>query len=127
MQLRFGPIFLLAAILLVSSLSGCYQLSIQSARNAPVQFNTEAILAGHHYQVVRHFYHEEELDYVFGANDREAGLLNQILQAEAQPGDIILNLKIRRNYTALDAVISLLTLGIYARSWLIVEGDIVKI
>ena len=114
--------FPLLALLLIS---GCYQFTLQSARNTPVQFNQAEILKGHKVKVIRHFYREQQLNYVFGINDQEAGLLNRILNEEANEKQMVINLDVRRTYNALDVAVSLFTLGIYSRAWIIIEGDII--
>lgn len=115
-------IFLLMSFLL----SGCYSLSLQSARDTPVQFNRERILKGHKFQVIRHFYREVQMNYIFGISDKDTGLLNQILKEEVAPEHMVINLFIRRTYNALDVAVSLFTLGIYSRAWVIIEGDIIE-
>ncbi|MBF2052106.1 MAG: hypothetical protein IGS03_01425 [Candidatus Sericytochromatia bacterium] len=113
---------ILPALVLGLSVSGCYQLQLYSTADAPVQFNHPQRQSAP-IKVVRHFYREVQLDYVFGYAEQENGLVNRLLQEEAGPHQIQ-NLQIRRSYNALDMVVSLLTLGIYTRSWLILEGDV---
>lgn len=108
-------------------LSGCYAISIQSADNTPVLFNQQGILARQPYKVIRHFYRDIQMDYVFGAQGSEAVMVSQLLAAEVATGQGIINLKVRQQPDALDMVISALTLGIYVRSHLILEGDVIQL
>lgn len=111
------------SLILLTVLSGCYQMHIYSTADVPVQFNHPQQWPADRIKVVRHFYREVQLDYLFGYSEQETGLVNRLLQEEAGPHHIQ-NLQIRRNYNALDMAVSLLTLGVYTRSWLILEGDI---
>ena len=111
-------------------LSGCYRLSIQSFLDESVLFNQEQILRGQKFVVRKHFYREKQLEYVFGYSEAESTALNRILAEETageagQPNGGVINLRVERTYRPLDAVVSLLTLGIYTRNWLIVEGDVI--
>lgn len=107
-------------------LSSCYQLSIQSASNQPIVFNGPQILEGTHYKVIRHFYREQALDYIFGINEQQDVLVGRLLQQEAGPHAGVINLQVKRSYEALDAVVSILTLGIYTPTILILEGDVIE-
>lgn len=123
---RFGVWFV--SILMLGLLSGCYSLSMQSFLDQSVLFNQENILQGQAFAVRKHFYREKQLEYVFGYSEAESTILNRILAEEtADPSGRtgVINLRIVRTYRPLDAVVSLLTLGIYTRNWLIVEGDVI--
>ncbi|PKL79493.1 MAG: hypothetical protein CVV27_01750 [Candidatus Melainabacteria bacterium HGW-Melainabacteria-1] len=111
--------------LVLTSLSGCYQLTVQSIADAPLLLNDQRQLAGQRYRVVRHFYRQHQMDYVFGVNQQQDLIVSQLLQAETGPGAGVINLEVRRTYHVLDAVVSALTLGIYARAWIEIEGDII--
>ena len=110
----------------LSQLTGCYSLTIQSASEEPLVLNGPAILQGTHYKVIRHFYREFQLDYVFGANDQQDQIVNHLLLEETGPKAGAINLQVRRSFNALDVVVSLFTLGIYSRAWIIVEGDVIE-
>lgn len=114
----------LLLILGLGSLQGCYTLQIYSSAEEPVQFNHPQSAAPPP-QVVRHFYRELQLDYVLGHLQQDQGLINRLLQEEAA-GHQVHNLSIRRSFNFLDLLVSLLTLGIYSRSWLVVEGDLIR-
>ncbi|MGE3727709.1 MAG: hypothetical protein AB7I41_19275 [Candidatus Sericytochromatia bacterium] len=118
------------AVLLLGGLTGCYRLSFQSFLDESVLFNQEQILRGQKFELRRHFYREKQLEYVFGYSEAESTVLNRILAEETtglagQANGGVINLRIVRTYRPLDAVVSLLTLGIYTRNWLIVEGDVI--
>ncbi len=117
-------------LLLLCSLTACYRLNLQSFLDESVLFNQEQILKGQRFEVRKHFYREKQLEYVFGYSEAESTVLNRILTEETagqggQPNGGVINLRIVRTYRPLDAVVSLLTLGIYTRNWLIVEGDVI--
>jgi hypothetical protein len=117
-------------LLLLCSLTACYRLNLQSFLDESVLFNQEQILKGQRFEVRKHFYREKQLEYVFGYSEAESTVLNRILAEETagqagQPNGGVINLRIVRTYRPLDAVVSLLTLGIYTRNWLIVEGDVI--
>jgi hypothetical protein len=118
---RAYPCFFLAFLIL----TGCYRLSLQSFLDDSVLLNQERVLQGQKYTVRKHFYREKQLEYVFGFSDAEHTALNRILSEETGGAAGVINLRIRRSYRPLDAIVSLLTLGIYTRNWLIVEGDII--
>lgn len=122
-----GPqgLMLMASFLLVM-LSGCYQLTLQSAGEEPLLLNDQSVLTGTQYRVVRHFYRQQQLDYVFGVNDQQDLIVSRMLLEEAGPDAGVINLQVRRTYNALDAVVSVFTLGIYTRAWVIVEGDVIE-
>ncbi|MBT9548024.1 MAG: hypothetical protein IV090_21720 [Candidatus Sericytochromatia bacterium] len=117
-------------LLLLFSLTACYRLNLQSFLDESVLFNQEQILKGQRFEMRKHFYREKQLEYVFGYSEAESTVLNRILTEETagqagQPNGGVINLRIVRTYRPLDAVVSLLTLGIYTRNWLIVEGDVI--
>lgn len=112
-------------LLLCGALSSCYQLTIQSASEEPMLLNGPGILKKTHYRVIRHFYREQELEYVFGANAQQDVLVSQMLNAETGPGAGTINLQVHRTFSALDVVVSVLTLGIYSRARVVVEGDVI--
>lgn len=114
-------------VLALLYLQSCYALQLQSSADYPIHLNHQGILAGTSYRVVRHFYREVQMDYIFGANDQEGRILNKILNEERKGKNaFIINLEIRRSYAPVDVTVSLFTLGIYSRSWLIVEGDLIQ-
>lgn len=108
------------------TLSGCYALSIQSSADTPVLLNGPAVLEGRSHQVLRHFYRSLQMDYIFGVNDAQERLVNQVLREEAGPGNGIINLQIRRGFQPVDVLVGAFTLGIYTRSALIIEGDVIR-
>jgi hypothetical protein len=117
-------------LLLLCSQTACYRLNLQSFLDESVLFNQEQILKGQRFEMRKHFYREKQLEYVFGYSEAESTVLNRILTEETagqagQPNGGVINLRIVRTYRPLDAVVSLLTLGIYTRNWLIVEGDVI--
>ncbi|PIQ26338.1 hypothetical protein COW36_14880 [bacterium (Candidatus Blackallbacteria) CG17_big_fil_post_rev_8_21_14_2_50_48_46] len=107
-------------------ISGCYRMSVQSFINDSVLLNHEQILKNQNYTVLRHFYRELQIEYVFGFNESEQKFLDTLLKEETEGSGGVINLRIQRSYRALDAVVGVLTLGVYTRSWLIVEGDIIR-
>lgn len=108
-------------------LNACYTLTLQSSADYPIHFNHQGILSGRSYRVLRHFYHEVQLNYIFGASEQESMILNQILEQERQGQEaFVINLELRRSYAPVDVAVSLFTLGIYSRSVLIVEGDLIQ-
>lgn len=109
-----------------SPLAGCYQLTIQSASEEPMVLNGPAVLKRTQYKVIRHFYREQELDYVFGSNPQQDIIVGRILAEETGPEAGAINLQIRRVFAPLDVVVSLFTLGIYSRARVVVEGDVIK-
>ncbi|MGV3525114.1 MAG: hypothetical protein ACO1RX_12860 [Candidatus Sericytochromatia bacterium] len=113
-------------LLLGFSLNGCYALAIQSSADTPVLLNGPAVLEGRSHQVLRHFYRSLQMDYVFGMNDNQERIVNQILLEEAGPGNGIINLQIRRGFQPVDMLVGAFTLGVYTRSTLILEGDVIR-
>lgn len=101
-------------------------MTIQSAAEDPILLNHASSLAGTKYRVVRHFYREKQLDYVFGVNPQQDTLVGHLLAEEAGPKAGIINLQVRRTYNALDWAVSFFTLGIYSRALVIVEGDVIE-
>lgn len=125
--LTFGVRSLLA-LLVAGGMSSCYSLTLQSASDTELMLSGPETLDLSHYRVVRHFYHTRELHYVFGipmAEDNER-LLSQVLESELSPGQQVINLKARRYVTPLGQLNTLLTLGLYLRVQLIIEGDILE-
>jgi hypothetical protein len=114
------------AMLLICLLTGCYQMTIMSASEEPVLLNGAASLQGTRYRVIRHFYRQQQLDYVFGVNEQQDTLVSRLLQEESGPKAGVINLEVRRTFQALDLVVSVLTLGIYSRAWVVVEGDVIE-
>lgn len=109
------------------SLAGCYRLSIQAFGSESILLNQESILKGQKFTLIRRFYREQPLEYVFGYSEVENRVLEQIVQQETEghAGVGIVNLRIQRSYRPVDALVALLTLGIFTRNLLIVEGDII--
>lgn len=103
-------------------LSSCYRLEVSSFEDTPMMPNTEASLAGR-YQVVRRFHREVPVEYFFGSSSQPQ-LISRILREEAGKNQGVLNLSIERTYRPLDVVVSVLTLGLFSRSLIIVEGDV---
>lgn len=116
----------IAAGLCLLSLSSCYQLTIQSASEEPMVLNGPNVLKRTPYKVIRHFYREQELDYVFGSNPQQDIIVGRILEEETGPEVGAINLQVRRTFAPLDVVVSLFTLGIYSRARVVVEGDVIK-
>lgn len=114
---------LLPGLLLLNS--GCYQLTIQSASEEPMVLNGAPILQRAPHRVIRHFYREQALDYVFGVNEKQDTIVGEILSQETGAHGGAINLKVRRILTPLDVVVSLFTLGIYCRGRVAVEGDVI--
>lgn len=117
----------LLPLILCCLLSSCYRLSVQAFGTESILLNQEGILKGQDYSVLRRFYREQQLEYVFGYNEYEARALEQILQQETagRSGVGVINLRIQRTYRPVDAIVALLTLGVFTRSLLIVEGDVI--
>lgn len=112
----------------ILSLSSCYSLTLQSASDTEIMLSGPEALTLSRYRVVRHFYQTRELHYVFGiplAEESER-LLSQVLERELRPGQQVLNLRVRRYVTPLSQFNTLLTLGLYLRVQIIVEGDILE-
>ena len=86
--------------------------------------NDETVLEGTSYRVKKHFYRQAQVEYIFGASNQERLILNQLLQEEAGSGGIIY-LNITRSNDFLDVLVAVFTLGIYARSTVRVEGDVI--
>lgn len=117
---------LLIFSLLFLLLSGCYQMTIQSASDEAIVLNGSESLKGTSYRVVRHFYREQQLDYVFGVSEQQDTIVGRLLKEEAGPKAGIINLQVHRTYGALDWAVSFFTLGIYSRALVIVEGDVIE-
>lgn len=116
------------ALLITGGLSGCYSLTLQSASDTEIMLSGPETLDMSHYRMVRHFYHTRELHYVFGiplAEENER-LLSQVLDSELSPGQQVINLQARRYVTPLAQLNTLLTLGLYLRVQMIIEGDILE-
>ena len=93
-----------------------------------MMLSSQHMLQPEQYKVVRHFYHSESLHFVFGVplgtdSDR---LLSQVLDRELKPHQYVINLRLRRHVLPVSQINALLTLGIYLRTEVIIEGDILE-
>ena len=91
-------------------------------------FSGQDVLPLQAYRVVRHFYHTREIHFVFGvpmAEETER-LLSEVLEAELKPQQQVINLRVRRYVSPLNQLNTFLTLGLYLRVQLIIEGDIIE-
>lgn len=78
-------------------------------------------------QVLRHLYYETSVDYIFGSHPQQNTLLSTALQQALQPDEGLINLRIQQSPTPLDMAVSVLSLGLYSRSKLIIEGDVIRV
>jgi hypothetical protein len=106
-------------------LSGCYRMTLQASGTEPILLNGPQVAdAAPGYQAKRRFHRELLVEYIFGINDQEQRLIAGVLQEETSPKGGVVNLSVHRTYRFLDWVVSVFTLGIYSRSLIIVEGDV---
>jgi hypothetical protein len=114
-------------VLALMLLSGCYRLQIRDSGSRRVLLNSHLRLQHEPLRLIRHFYREVQLEYVFGYNEAENRLVKDLLDDESKdyPGADIINLRIERRYRPLDAVAAVLTLGFFVRGQLILEGDLI--
>lgn len=121
---RTFPCWAVCFFLCLCVLSGCYRLEVSSFENTPMMTNSEASLAGT-YQVVRRFHREVQVEYFFGSSSQPQ-LISRILREETGNNQGVLNLSVERTYRPLDVVVSVLTLGLFSRSLIIIEGDVLR-
>jgi hypothetical protein len=110
------------------SLCSCYSITLQSASEKAIMFSGQKTLPRQDYRVVRHFYHLHEIHFVFGipmAEETER-LLSKVLETELTPSQTVINLRVRRYVSPLNQLNTFLTLGLYLRAQLIIEGDIIE-
>ncbi len=120
--------FRLAMIVCLFLLNGCYSLTFQSVHPSPIYLNQPQILKSlGPVQVLRHLYYETSVDYIFGTHPGEMSLLSEVLQKELKADEGLVNFRIEQTPTPLDMTVSVLSLGIYSRSKLIIEGDVIRV
>lgn len=118
----------LCLVWITLTLCGCYSITLQSASEKAVMFSGQQVLPIQNYRVIRHFYHIHETHFVFGipmAEDSER-LLSKVLEAELTPQQQVINLRMRRYVSPLNQLNTFLTLGMYLRTQIIIEGDIIE-
>ena len=109
-------------------LSSCYSLTLQSASDREIMLSGQKHLQPQSYRVIRHFYHTREIHFVFGVplSEDSDRLLSQVLEKELLPQQQVINLSVQRFVSPLSQVNTLLTLGLYLKVKVIVEGDIIE-
>lgn len=110
------------------NLCGCYSITLQSASEKALMFSGQQVLPTQQYQVIRHFYHTHETHFVFGipmAEEHER-LLSKVLESELTPQQQAINLRVRRYVSPLNQLNTFLTLGLYLRVQIIIEGDVIE-
>jgi len=118
-------LLLLSSLLLLHS---CYSLTLQTVHYSPVYLNQPQIIKQmKSVQVLRHMYYETSVDYIFGSHPRENTFLSEILQQELKADEGVINLHVQQSPSPLDMAVTVLSLGIYSRSKLIVEGDVIRV
>lgn len=91
-------------------------------------FSGQQTLPLKQYRVIRHFYHTHEIHFVFGipmAEETER-LLSRVLETELTQQQEVINLRVRRYVSPLNQLNTFLTLGLYLRAQLIMEGDVIE-
>lgn len=109
-------------------LSSCYSLTLQSASDREIMLSGQKQLQPQSYRVIRHFYHTHEMHFVFGVplSEDSDRLLSRVLDQELAPQQQVINLRVQRFVSPLSQVNTLLTLGLYLKVKVIVEGDVIE-
>lgn len=118
----------LCLLWLTLNLCSCYSITLQSASEKAIMFSGQAVLPVQEYRVIRHFYHTREIHFVFGIpmTEETERLLSEVLEAELTPRQQVINLRVRRYVSPLNQLNTFLTLGLYLRTQMIIEGDIIE-
>ena len=118
---------LLALLISLCTLSSCYSLQLQYRGDGVALVSGEPLQPGP-YRVIRHLYKEQELHYIFGfpLEGSRANLVGELLRTELSPQQEIVNLRFKRHVKPINQLNTLLTLGIYLRVHLVLEGDIIE-